>query len=158
MAIKAIVDAFTLTWGCQMLDLGGLLEKVSKVKLNGGFVGKTCMVIMVISVCFATLGYSSNSDLIKIAIAGMIFSFATIFLWKLINFADRHPQAALLEGSEFIIHEQMRMGSKTVPIIEVDPTDRVLSAPILNEDAVTIEGRKPDVEVTPLIETTRKDS
>ena len=57
-----------------MLDLGGLLEKVSKVKLNGGFVGTTCMVIMVISICFATLGYSSNNDLIKIAIAGMIFT------------------------------------------------------------------------------------
>lgn len=141
-----------------MLDLGGLLEKVSKVKLNGGFVGKTCMVIMVISICFATLGYSSNNDLIKIAIAGMIFLFATIFLWKLIGFADRHPQAALLEGSEFIIHEQMRMGSKTVPIIEVDPRDRVLSAPILNEEAITIEGKKPDIEVSPLIETTRKDS
>lgn len=153
--LKCIEEA--LIKGYYMLDIGGLLEKVSKVKLNGGFVGKTCMVIMVVSVCFASIGYSSNSDLLKASIAGLIFLFGTIFLWKLISFADRHPQAALLEGSEFIIHEQMRMGSKNSPIIEISPTDRSQSAPIIDEEAIALDARKPDYDVTPLINTPRKD-
>lgn len=141
-----------------MLDIGGLLDKVSKVKLNGGFVGKTSMVIMVVSICFASVGFSSGNDLVKISISAMIFLFASTFVWKLISFADRHPQAALLEGSEFIIHEQMRMGSKSTPAINVLPSDRLQEASVNDEESLAIEARRPDDEATSAVELPRKES
>jgi hypothetical protein len=42
-------------------------------------------------------------------------------LWRLISFAERHPQAALFEGAEFLAHEQMIMGMKSTPVLP-EPT------------------------------------
>jgi len=48
---------------------------------------------------------------------GGILLLAFVIFWRLINFADRNPQAALLEGAEFIIHEQIVHASKYLPSI-----------------------------------------
>lgn len=141
-----------------MLDINGLLEKVSKVKLNGGVVGKVCTTVMVVSLSFTALGYSSSNEYVKAGAIVAVLVFSTIFLWKVIGFADRNPQAALLEGSEFIVHEQLKMGSKNTPIIDIEPNDRIESAPIENEEAITLEAQEPDKEAAAPIKILRSDS
>lgn len=44
--------------------------------------------------------------------------------WKLIDFADKHPEAALLEGAEFLTHEQMKLAQKQHHVI-TDPGETV---------------------------------
>ncbi|WP_348748396.1 hypothetical protein [Pseudomonas rhodesiae] len=130
-----------------MIDLSGLLEKVSKVNLKGGVVGKVCTTLMFVSACLAVVGYSSGEENIKLGSLVLIGVITSVFLWKIIGFADRHPQAALLEGSEFIVHERLKMGSKDNPVIDVDPMDRKISTPIENESVVAQLSRVPDDEV-----------
>ena len=97
-----------------------VLQTVSGVKLPGGVVGKVSLVLIVVSICVCGMAaYSENEWIIGGGIAGTFILVFTI-LWRLINFADRNPQAALLEGAEFIIHERIRMGTKANPSIPLE--------------------------------------
>jgi hypothetical protein len=60
-------------------------------------------------------------------------------LWRLINFADRNPQAALFEGAEFLAHEQMRLGTKAVPILPkaTSPQQPPETLPLLPDEMST---------------------
>jgi hypothetical protein len=50
-------------------------------------------------------------------------------LWRLINFADKNPQAALMEGAEFLAHAQMEFGMKSQPNLPVDTGEREQPGP-----------------------------
>jgi hypothetical protein len=101
-------------------DLDKILNKVSAIKLPGGVVGKVCIVLVIASICIGVLaGISKNEWILGAGIAA-IFLLAFPMLWRLISFADRNPQAALLEGAEFLLHTQMVMGSKNNPIIPLE--------------------------------------
>lgn len=47
----------------------------------------------------------------------LVFTLCFALLWRLVSFADRNPQAALLEGAEFLVHEQIRLGMKSSPVL-----------------------------------------
>ena len=102
-------------------DLDKVLQKVSAIKLPGGVVGKVCAVLIVASVCIGGIAAVAKNDGVIVAGIAAIFLLAFPMLWRLINFADKNPQAALLEGAEFLLHTQMVLGSKTNPVITVEP-------------------------------------
>ena len=101
-------------------DIEKVLQKVSGIKLPSGVVGKVCLVLIVVSICVGGMTvYSGNEWIIA---GGIIVIFLLVFpmLWRLINFADCNPQAALLEGAEFLIHQQILMGTKDNPSIPLE--------------------------------------
>ena len=101
-------------------DLEKILQKGSIIKLPGGVVGKVSAVVIVVSVCIGGVAaLSKNEWVIGTGIAA-IFLLAFPMLWRLINFADRNPQAALLEGAEFLLHQQILLGTKTNPVIRLE--------------------------------------
>jgi hypothetical protein len=101
-------------------DLDKVLQKVSSIKLPGGVVGKVCAVLIVVSVCILGIAVVAKNDWVIVGGILAIFVLAFVMLWRLINFADKNPQAALLEGAEFLLHTQMVLGSKTNPVITVE--------------------------------------
>lgn len=101
-------------------DLEKALEKVSAVKLPGGVVGKVSLVLIVLSICIGGLAAFSKNDWIVGGGIAAIFLLAFPIVWRLINFADRNPQAALLEGAEFLIHQRILLGTKANPAYELD--------------------------------------
>ncbi|MEI7733763.1 MAG: hypothetical protein WCO56_29630 [Verrucomicrobiota bacterium] len=112
------------------IDFANTLRSVSKVKLRGGVVGKVSTVLIVFCICVAGLAvFSKNETVLGISIAGIIIVVFTM-LWRLINFADKNPQAAILEGAEFLLHQQMLMGSKHTPVIEADNNESFAERPI----------------------------
>lgn len=101
-------------------DLEKALQNVSAVKLSGGVVGKVCLVLIVVSISIGSLAAFSGNAWIVGAGIGAIFLLAFPMLWRLINFADRNPQAALLEGAEFLVHQQILLGTKANPTMTLD--------------------------------------
>lgn len=101
-------------------DLDKVLQKVSAIKLPGGVVGKVSAVLIVASVCIGGIAVLAKNEWILGGGIVAIFLLAFPMLWRLINFADRNPQAALLEGAEFLLHTQIVMGSKNNPIIPLE--------------------------------------
>jgi len=102
------------------MSLDDLLQKVSAVKLPGGVVGKVSLVLVVTSLSIASLAVFSKNEWILGGAIAAIFLLAFPMLWRLINFADRNPQAALLEGAEFLVHQQILLGTKSNPTIDLD--------------------------------------
>lgn len=90
---------------------------MSGVKLPGGVVGKICVVLIVASICILGLALVTRNEWISVAAIAAIFLLVFPLVWRLINFADRNPQAALFEGAEFLLHEQILAASKYDPVI-----------------------------------------
>ena len=101
-------------------DFKKTLQTVSGIKLPGGVVGKVSLVLIVVCICIAAMATFSGND--WISGGGILLIFLLVFpmLWRLINIADRNPQSALLDGTEFLIHEQLRMGTKANPSIPLE--------------------------------------
>ena len=97
-----------------------ILHTASKIKLPGGVVGKVCKVLIFIALAFAAIAWSVKVVWVSIAALAMLFILCFIILWRLVSFADRNPQAAILEGAEFLMHEQLRLGTKTNPKLPTD--------------------------------------
>lgn len=105
------------------LDFNKLLQNVSKVKLHGGVFGKSCIVLVIVS--FSMLGITWAVKLAWISALALVLLFTLVFiiLWKLISFAAKNPQAAILEGAEFLTHERLQLAAKGKQNIPFLPSD-----------------------------------
>jgi hypothetical protein len=103
--------------------------------------------VIVVSVTLAIIAWSARDIWISVAALVCVFTLAFTMLWRLISFADRNPQAALLEGAEFLAHEQLTLGIKSKPEITLDREDRVQPIPI-DQEVVEIAGL-PDQDAQP---------
>ncbi|MEW6667397.1 MAG: hypothetical protein AB1512_19505 [Thermodesulfobacteriota bacterium] len=99
-------------------DLQSILSSVSKIRLPGGMVGKVCTVLVVVAICMAAISWSVKLVWVSALTAVLLFVLCFVMLWRVINFADRNPQAAILEGAEFLMHEQLMLGTKANPEIK----------------------------------------
>lgn len=88
------------------------IEGVSKVTLRGGLVGKITFSVVIISIAIAAMVWSVSNIWITGMGMLMVFALAVLAIIKLTNFADRNPQAALLEGAEFLLHQQIIHATK----------------------------------------------
>src|SRR5262245_22021579 len=117
-------------------NLEKALQSVSKIKLSGGVVGRVCHVIMVVSVCFAVLGAWSRNPWITGGGIVALFAFAFPLLWKAIRFAEKNPYAAMLDGSQLLVHQQMMLGTKAQPTL---PAARVT---VIEEVDLAVQGNE----------------
>ncbi|MGD0262387.1 MAG: hypothetical protein ABSD29_21700 [Verrucomicrobiota bacterium] len=124
-----------------------LFEGISKVKLRGGVVGKVSIVLICVSISMAIIAWSVSMVWVSVLALILVFTLCFPLLWRLVSFADHNPQAALLEGAEFLVHEQMRLGMKSLPILP-DSGALPLPAPkpVVIEDAQT--AALPDSEAS----------
>jgi len=97
------------------LDITKALKNISKVKLNGGVVGKTCTVLLVVVLVILAIVWVARDIYFCYFALTVIFILVGGLMWRLINFADKNPQAALLEGGEFLVHQQIEYARKGVP-------------------------------------------
>ena len=97
------------------IDIGKMINNVSKVALKGGIFAKTCTVLIVAALALFGISYFANNVWISAAAIGLIFIMTFVILWRLINFANKNPQAAILEGAQFLVHEQIQLAAKGIP-------------------------------------------
>lgn len=87
------------------------------MKLRGGVVGKVSVVLICVSASMAAIAWAVSMIWVSVLALVLVFALCFPLLWRLLNFADQNPQAALLEGAEFLAHEQMRLGMKSMPVL-----------------------------------------
>ena len=133
-------------------DLHSILESASKITLPGGVVGKVCKVLIFIAFAFAAIAWSVRVVWVSVAALGMLFLLCFPILWRLVNFADRNPQAAILEGAEFLMHEQLRLGTKANPQLPSGEGDVIEATPVslLPEERATIQEPDEDTPQLPV--------
>jgi hypothetical protein len=128
------------------IDFGKMVKNVSQVKLKGGVFEKASRVIIIVSVCIFGIAALLGNIWVSCGAIGLIFIFAFVMLWRLINFANKNPQAALLEGAEFLVHQQIVMAAKGIGEFPKTPNSLTEDAPIVIDDKTQSEANKPDVK------------
>lgn len=99
-------------------QLDAIIQRAEKVTLPGGVVGKVCKVLIVACLSIAAIACALRIMWVSVLALAFIFLLVFVLLWKLINFANKNPAAALLEGAEFLVHEQTHLGMKGIPLLE----------------------------------------
>jgi hypothetical protein len=124
-----------------------IIQNVSKVKLQGGVVGKVCRVLIFVAVSLAAISLSVRVTWVAALCAAFLFILVFVMGWRLISFADKNPQAALLEGAEFLVHEQLTMGMKGNPKLPASELENNTTPPGINVQQIPQIEDTPDLEV-----------
>src|SRR5262245_16295064 len=99
-------------------DLKKLWSQAAKVKLSGGLVTKLSRVLIFVVVGIAAIAAPAawNGGIV-VPLIGIVLIVGIVFVlgWRMIDFADDNPVSALLEGSEFLLHQQLQMQAKGGP-------------------------------------------
>jgi hypothetical protein len=127
------------------LDFSKLIKNVTKVKLGGGIFGKTCTVIMIIAVTFLGIAWIAHNLWVCVLAISLVSLIAFILLWRLINFANKNPQAVILEGAEFLVHQQIELASKGIPNIPT-PLNIIQATPISVSEGTRQQINMPDIK------------
>jgi hypothetical protein len=90
------------------IDLNKIIESVSRTRLKGGLFSNACWA----SNDGYCLYYGNCTSWLGCIAIALISSLVLIALCLLIHFAHRHPQAAIMEGAEFLNYEQIQLTAK----------------------------------------------
>jgi hypothetical protein len=132
-------------------DFGKLLKSAQKVKLAGGLVGRLSMVLIVSATSLAAIVVAVREPWIALTAILALCGLVGILGWKMIGFANKNPKAALLEGSEFLLHQQMEYQFKGQEPQIIDP-DSLISDPARTLPALLEPPEQPDQPQAGLLE------
>jgi len=111
-------------------NLSSVFRNATQVIYRGGLAGKICYVLISFAASIAIIVGATGS--INVAYTGltMMFILFTFVLRRLINLADKNPQAALMDGAQYLVHERILVGAKNQPMLPLTEEDKSENAPI----------------------------
>ncbi len=120
-----------VTWGDFLKNIGLATETVSRVRLGQGVVGKATIAVVAAFVVLGIVAWRLSEPWFLLAIGAAVVVLFFVYLKRTMDFADKNPAAALLEGAHFLKWQQTDLAAKgmlTPPPSEVviDPTHRAL--------------------------------
>jgi hypothetical protein len=118
-----------------------LMRSVQLVNVRGGIFGKTTVLLIVLCICVAAVSIKAGVWWLSLALMLPLMALMVYAIKRVFDFAERHPQAAIMDGAQFLIHERIvhaRKGVEILPSLE----------PSLDHDLPPITG--PDTQVDPL--------
>lgn len=127
-------------------NIDQIFKNVSRVKLRGGIVGKISYVLIFVAVSMAVIACSVKLFIISLLALCMIFILTFTMVWRLINFAHANPQAALMEGAELLVHEQMIIASKNQQETIIDQSDLSEKEPLVLTEEEKSRIDRPEVQ------------
>ena len=132
------------------LDFGKLIKNVSSVKLGKGIFGKTATVLIVLIVTFGFISWAAHNVWVCIGALILIAFIVTLILLKLIRLAEKTPQTVILEGAEFILHQQIEIAAKGMPTLLITHQQFIIGSPLNLSQAEEEHLNEPDVPPTDL--------
>jgi hypothetical protein len=107
------------------------------------------MLVAVLALSCAAIAWSVQNPYISAFSLVVVAVVAWYALHRAFDFADKNPAAAILEGAEFVKHEQIQQAAKGIP--QFPPSDTILTSepeqiPLIT-DASTVN--QPDESPSP---------
>jgi hypothetical protein len=121
ISVRAFLGAIVQSLFGLMNGAEAWIEKLSKVRLRGGVVGKIATVLVMACPSIAAVAWAAHNVWISLICVLLLFALCFPLLWRLVTFAERNPYAALFEGAELLAHERLRLGTKETPILPSTP-------------------------------------
>lgn len=139
------------------MNFDRVLERIRAIRPTGGIFGKIALVLVV--VCPSIAAVSINAGIWWLSCMSILSMTGLMFyaLKRSFDFAEKNPQAAIMEGAEFLMHERLvhRMkGDRQVSSYrgKIDHLQPTLSLEEVNRDdpepKPEIYGARPDDEGT----------
>jgi|SRR6266850_5026110 len=104
-------------------------DVLAKIKLPGGTVGKICLMLIAVSLAFAAMVVSVRVPWVACVGISLLAIVVLVLGLAVVWFAHKHPQAALMEGAEFLQHEQIEQ-MKNRPPRRVRAVDKTPKGPL----------------------------
>jgi hypothetical protein len=103
-------------WEDFLKNLGIATDTVSRVRLGQGVVGKTTLAVLFVLAVLGIVAWrlTDTWPLLAIGLAAVLVF--VLYLKRTMDFADRNPAAALLEGAEFLKWQQTELAAKNMLI------------------------------------------
>ena len=128
------------------MDFDKALESIKTIKLTGGIFGKTSKVLIVLCVCVAVVVIKTDSLLFAFFCMAALLGIVIYALKRVLDFAEKNPQAAIMEGAELLVHERLVHGSKGAGTHEPINLTTEHDVPILSDTEVFTEDAHPTDE------------
>ena len=116
------------------------LESIKSVRLTGGIFGKTTLLLVVLSICAAAVSIKTGTWWIPLVLMLPVIGISFYALKRCFDFAERNPQAAIMDGADLLIHERLiheMKGNVVVPIegVTVDhPQPQIEAEEVAQDD------------------------
>jgi hypothetical protein len=93
-------------------DFSAWKEVASVIRLGSGLLGKSAIVIGLFVICIGIALLRLHDD--AYIMGALVFGAVVFFAWfiPIIRFADKHPDAALLEGAQWAQHQKDQLAAK----------------------------------------------
>jgi len=88
------------------------LMRLQSVKLSGGMFGKITSLLLAITICITVICVFSSIWWLSLVLVFPLLLIVFYTLKRCFDFADKNPEAAIMEGAELLIHEKMMFAQK----------------------------------------------
>jgi hypothetical protein len=123
-------------------DVGVSQESLESVRLGRGVVGKATFALISIAALLGVVASRLSTGWMLLAVAALGVAVFVVYLFRILSFAEEHPDLALLEGAELVKWKQIDVAAKGVGTLPSGPPiEAPKSVPLLESKA-----DEPDVE------------
>lgn len=109
------------------------IETIQGIKLTGGVFGKTTLLLIVLCVSIVVISVKIGTWWFALLLMIPMMGIVLYSLKRVLDFAEKNPQAAIMDGAQLLIHERIIQGTKGseefVPIPTIDVEDPPLISP-----------------------------
>ena len=121
------------------MDFDKVFESIKTIKLTGGLFGKIILFLIVLCITIGIVSIEMGNLYFAVGLMLSMIGLAGYTLKRCFDFADRNPQAAIMEGADLLTHERIfheTKGNTEIPIHEaiIDHPQPYLSIEEINKD------------------------
>lgn len=88
------------------------LESIKSIRLTGGVFGKTTLLLAVLCICVTAISLKIGTWWFALITIILLMSLVFYLLKRCLDFAEKNPQAAIMDGAELLVHEKIIHGRK----------------------------------------------
>jgi len=130
-----------------------LISSASKIKLTGGLVGRLCLAVLIICATIGGVAVTSPVWWVAPCAIVLIFVFALLIFWRVLNFAHKNPYVAILDGAELLKYEELTYRSKNEQEFgtDIELQADAYSIPLLKQQELANTAETPDEEIVSVL-------
>jgi len=140
------------------VDFEKALESLKTIKLTGGIFGKTTLLLVVMCICVATVTLKIGTWWFALILMIPLMSIVYYALKRCLDFAEKNPQAAIMDGAELLVHERIIHGTKEQQVIPIQEVTIDHPPPEIPDVEVTHEDPPPTPELDEISEDDGKEA
>lgn len=94
------------------MNIDQVLSKVKAIRLKGGVFGNTTHLLITLCLVVGAVCITSDEWWIRLPLMLALMALVLYGMRRVFNFADQHPEAAIMSGAQLLVHEQILQGQK----------------------------------------------